>query len=107
MRFWPYLCGSVAGMIPEAFIYIYSGRLIRTLADVEYKNHHLTVVEIVYNIISFIIAIITTVAFTVYAKRTLNDLETASGNCEGNVDRRSLEMGKLPLEKHKNSFAYS
>ncbi|KAK6159717.1 hypothetical protein DH2020_003098 [Rehmannia glutinosa] len=24
MRFWPYLCGSVAGMIPEAFIYIYS-----------------------------------------------------------------------------------
>ncbi|XWS20629.1 hypothetical protein CRYUN_Cryun31cG0119000 [Craigia yunnanensis] len=24
MRFWPYLCGSIAGMIPEAFIYIYS-----------------------------------------------------------------------------------
>ena len=23
MRFWPYLCGSIAGMIPEAFIYIY------------------------------------------------------------------------------------
>lgn len=23
MRFWPYLCGSVAGMIPESFIYIY------------------------------------------------------------------------------------
>lgn len=23
MRFWPYLCGSVAGMVPEAFIYIY------------------------------------------------------------------------------------
>ncbi|MFQ6671512.1 hypothetical protein Gotur_036035 [Gossypium turneri] len=23
MKFWPYLCGSIAGMIPEAFIYIY------------------------------------------------------------------------------------
>ena len=23
MRFWPYLCGSVAGMVPEAFLYIY------------------------------------------------------------------------------------
>lgn len=23
MSFWPYLCGSVAGMIPESFIYIY------------------------------------------------------------------------------------
>ena len=23
MRFWPYLCGSVTGMVPEAFIYIY------------------------------------------------------------------------------------
>jgi len=23
MRFWPYLCGSIAGMVPEAFIYIY------------------------------------------------------------------------------------
>ncbi|KAK4847054.1 hypothetical protein QYF36_024956 [Acer negundo] len=29
IRFWPYLCGSIAGMVPETFIYIYSGRLIR------------------------------------------------------------------------------
>lgn len=27
MRFWPYLCGSIAGMIPEAFIYIYRSNL--------------------------------------------------------------------------------
>ncbi|CAA0819589.1 SNARE associated Golgi protein family [Striga hermonthica] len=111
MRFWPYLCGSVAGMIPEAFIYIYSGRLIRTLADVQYGNHHLTLVEIVYNIISFVIAIITTVAFTIYAKRTLSVLETSAGDCErgssGGSNKTSLELGKLPLEKHKNSFAYS
>ncbi|KAG8364003.1 hypothetical protein BUALT_Bualt19G0081100 [Buddleja alternifolia] len=108
MRFWPYLWGSVAGMIPEAFIYIYSGRLIRTLADVQYGNHHLTLVEIIYNVISFIVAIITTVAFTIYAKRTLNDLKTVEVNGEGSaIGDRSFELDKLPLEKHKSSFAFT
>ncbi|KAJ1420959.1 SNARE associated Golgi protein [Sesbania bispinosa] len=96
MRFWPYLWGSIAGMVPEAFIYIYSGRLIRTLADAQYGKHHLTTVEIVYNIISFIIAVVTIIAFTVYAKRTLNELKLAEVNEEsasvsGNA---SLEMEK-------------
>ncbi|KAL2959769.1 hypothetical protein AAZX31_17G003500 [Glycine max] len=99
MRFWPYLCGSVAGMVPEAFIYIYSGRLIKTLADAQYGKHHLTTVEIVYNIISFIIAIVTTIAFTVYAKRTLNQLKMAELNDE--VTFVSVEMEKLPLERPK------
>ncbi|XP_057798252.1 uncharacterized protein LOC131014338 isoform X1 [Salvia miltiorrhiza] len=141
MRFWPYLWGSVAGMIPEAFIYIYrfllslslcktcfrpdgleirrltsdvsrilcSGRLIRTLADVQYRNYHLTPVEIIYNVFSFIVAIITTVAFTVYARRTLDDLKAAEANGEGSAtdkDNNSrFEMHKLPLEKYKNSFS--
>ncbi|MBA0854567.1 hypothetical protein Goshw_001836 [Gossypium schwendimanii] len=155
MKFWPYLCGSIAGMIPEAFIYIYRrsavvvllngkgdwlqeegeknekkekisgpinailwqirnaamssnpnsiGRLIRTLANVKYGNYHLTPVEIIYNIVSFIIAIVTTIAFTVYAKRALNDL----GNRETEVDNESasyqggLEMEKLPDERIKH-----
>ncbi|MBA0711092.1 hypothetical protein Golax_010321 [Gossypium laxum] len=155
MKFWPYLCGSIAGMIPEAFIYIYRrsavvvllngkgdwlqeegeknekkekisgpinailwqirnaamssnsssiGRLIRTLANVKYGNYHLTPVEIIYNIVSFIIAIVTTIAFTVYAKRALNDL----GNRETEVDDESasyqggLEMEKLPDERRKH-----
>ncbi|GER29271.1 SNARE associated Golgi protein family [Striga asiatica] len=78
VRFWPYLCGSVVGMIPEAFIYIYSGRLLRTLADVKYGNHVMTPVEIIYNAISFIFAIVTIVAFGVYTKRTLNKLKAES-----------------------------
>ncbi|XP_059652170.1 uncharacterized protein LOC132299507 [Cornus florida] len=103
MNFWPYLCGSVAGMVPEAFIYIYSGRLIRTLADIKYGNHHLTSVEIIYNVISFIVAIITTVAFTVYAKRTLNELKSAEINEEASAsDHGRFEMEKLPLERPKH-----
>ncbi|OIT22480.1 PREDICTED: transmembrane protein 64-like isoform X2 [Nicotiana attenuata] len=101
MSFWPYLCGSIAGMIPEAFIYIYSGRLIKTFADVQYGNIHLTPVEIVYNVSSFIIAIITTVVFTVYTKRTLDELERAEDiEGEGSVfDNGKLEMGPLPSGK--------
>ncbi|KAK9088191.1 hypothetical protein Scep_027273 [Stephania cephalantha] len=127
MRFGPYLCGSIAGMIPEAFIYIYrywlmtnircsscmcydnSGRLLRTFADVRYGNRHMTTIEIVYNIISFIVALVTTVAFTVYAKRALDKLKAADGDGEGSEGgaaaretQSNFVMEKLPLEKPKH-----
>ncbi|KAM3377862.1 TVP38/TMEM64 family membrane protein [Capsicum galapagoense] len=103
MSFWPYFWGSIAGMIPESFIYIYSGRLIRTLADVQYGNHHLTTVEIVYNVISFIIAVVTIVAFTVYAKRALRQLESEEeNNGEGSTSNRGrLELEAFPIQKSK------
>nr|GMD40715.1 transmembrane protein 64 [Ipomoea batatas] len=102
MRFWPYFFGSVAGMIPESFVYIYSGRLIRTFADVKYGNHHLTKVEIIYNIISFIIAIMIIAVFTAYAKRTLSELQQAErngGESPTTYSNAKLEMEPLPLEK--------
>ncbi|KAK1568298.1 hypothetical protein Q3G72_022772 [Acer saccharum] len=103
MRFWPYLCGSIAGMVPEAFIYIYSGRLIRMLANVQYGNYHLTTVEIIYNIISFIIAVIATIAFTVYAKRALKEFESGEviGEDTSASNQGSFEMNKLPSERPK------
>lgn len=80
-----------------------SGRLIRTFADANYGSLHLTTVEIIYNIISFIIAVITTIAFTVYAKRALDDIKKAetSGVDASPSDHGNLEMGKLPLERPK------
>lgn len=102
MRFWPYLGGSIAGMIPEAFLYIYSGRLIRTFADVKYGNYHLTPLEIVYNVISFVVAIITVVLFTVYTKRKMEELKRAETNgSESAHGHENHEMEKLPLEKPK------
>ncbi|XP_014517864.1 transmembrane protein 64 [Vigna radiata var. radiata] len=98
MRFWPYLCGSIAGMVPEAFIYIYSGRLLKTLADAQYGKHRLTTVEIVYNIISFIVAVLTTIAFTVYAKKALNELNIAEANEEA-----ASVSGSTTLEIEKGS----
>ncbi|KAK9678033.1 hypothetical protein RND81_11G183400 [Saponaria officinalis] len=103
MRFWPYLWGSIAGMVPESFLYIYTGRLIRTFADVKYGNHHLTWVEIVYNVISFIVAIITIVVFTIYTKRALDELKRADAkDCRENVpsnhDTR-IQMEEFPLDR--------
>ncbi|VVB03881.1 unnamed protein product [Arabis nemorensis] len=93
MRFWPYFFGSITGMVPEAFIYIYSGRLIRTFADVQYGHQRLTTVEIVYNVISLIIAVVTTIAFTVYAKRALRELQ----NAEANEDEESQGKRDITL----------
>ncbi|KAL8205951.1 hypothetical protein R6Q57_009502 [Mikania cordata] len=98
MRFWPYLCGSIAGMIPEAFIYIYSGRLIRTFADVQYRNHRLTTLEIVYNVISFIIAGAMTIGFTVYAKKALKELENEDKEIDDVLYSGNIQLEKLPLE---------
>ncbi|XP_048135178.1 transmembrane protein 64 isoform X2 [Rhodamnia argentea] len=100
LHFWPYLSGSIAGMVPEAFLYIYSGRLMRTFADVKMGNHHLTTAEIVYNVVSFIVAVVTTVAFTVYAKRALSELEKKEANGEDSAsDVGILEMEKLSPER--------
>ncbi|XP_047328086.1 uncharacterized protein LOC124931620 [Impatiens glandulifera] len=109
MRFWPYLSGSIAGMVPEAFIYIYSGRLIRTLADVHYGNHRMSSIEIIYNVISLIIAVVSTIGFTIYAKKTLNELKKAdettkiSELCSEELkSTNSSELEKLSLERPKH-----
>ncbi|KAJ0926628.1 putative SNARE associated golgi family protein [Helianthus annuus] len=81
MKFWPYLCGSIAGMIPEAFIYIYSGRLIRTFADVQYRKH-------------------------LYAKKALKELENEDNKETDDVmDSGNIQLQKLPLER-RNNFGF-
>ena len=64
----------------------------------------MTAVEIIYNIVSLIIAIVTTIAFTIYAKRALNEL--GNGETEGEVEsasyQRGFEMEKLPVERPKH-----
>ncbi|CAN6206207.1 unnamed protein product [Urochloa humidicola] len=79
MKFNPYICGSVFGMIPDVFINIYSGRLIRTLAELNYHKHRMTTVEIVYNVISVIVAVVFAIGFTIYARRALDNMERSGG----------------------------
>ncbi|KAG8097355.1 hypothetical protein GUJ93_ZPchr0013g33989 [Zizania palustris] len=103
IKFNPYLCGSIAGMVPEAFIYIYSGRLIRTLADMKYGNYKMTPVEITYNIISFAIAAVLTVAFTVYAKRALNDIQESEGILTGEYGTSAGSAGHKNPRRQRSS----
>ncbi|TKW36055.1 hypothetical protein SEVIR_2G415200v4 [Setaria viridis] len=81
MKFNPYICGSLVGMIPDVFINIYSGRLIRTLAELNYHKHRMTTVEIVYNVVSVIVAVVFAIGFTIYARRTLDNMERSEGIC--------------------------
>ncbi|KAG0501668.1 hypothetical protein HPP92_001740 [Vanilla planifolia] len=100
MRFGPYICGSIVGMIPEAFIYIYSGRLMRTLANMEYGSYKMTPVEISYNVLSSVVAVALTIAFTVYGRRTLSGLKIAEedameiGECQHSIEIEIQSQGK-------------
>lgn len=65
----------------------------------KYGKYTMTPVEIVYNIISFIVAIAITVGFTVYARRALSDLRKAESSAEGiNLHTNSTELCKFPQE---------
>ncbi|KAG0477638.1 hypothetical protein HPP92_012357 [Vanilla planifolia] len=97
LKFGPYVCGSITGMIPEAFIYIYSGRLIRTLANMKYGNYSMTTVEIVYSVVSFIVAVSLVVFFTSYARRAINDLNVAESG-KNSHDQRAIEIEDMPRE---------
>lgn len=99
MKFGPYICGSIAGMVPEAFLYIYSGRLIRTFADMHYGKYRMSTVAIVYNVVSFIVAVVITVAFTIYAKRALSELRRAEADGNSNPPGGTIEIGKLPIQQ--------
>ncbi|XP_010433906.1 PREDICTED: uncharacterized protein LOC104717963 [Camelina sativa] len=72
VKYGPYIAGSLAGMAPEIFVALYTGILIRTLADastVEQKG--ISILQIVLNIIGFVATVVTTILITKYAKRQL------------------------------------
>ncbi|XP_047064960.1 uncharacterized protein LOC124672839 [Lolium rigidum] len=76
IKYTPYICGSVVGMVPDTLVNIYSGRLILTLADLKYDKRRMTTVEIVYNVISAAVALLVGVGFTIYARRALDGIQS-------------------------------
>lgn len=75
VKFGPYLLGTLVGMVPEIFVAIYTGIMIRTLADASNDQHSLSAPQILCTVIGFLLTIATTVVVTVYAKRRLSELQ--------------------------------
>ncbi|KAK2409562.1 SNARE associated Golgi protein family [Trifolium repens] len=75
VKYGPYIIGSLVGMVPEIFVAIYTGILIRTLADATNESQSLTVQQIIFNALGFCLTVATTIIITVYAKRRLKELQ--------------------------------
>ncbi|ONK73178.1 uncharacterized protein A4U43_C04F28080 [Asparagus officinalis] len=79
VKYFPYICGSLIGSVPETFMTIYTGRLLRTLADVATEGGFLSMEQVLYNALCFGAAVAATAAFTIYAKRALQTLKAGEG----------------------------
>ncbi|OVA07741.1 SNARE associated Golgi protein [Macleaya cordata] len=75
VKYCPYIFGSLVGVVPEIFVSIYSGILIRSLADATQGHRSLSTPQIIYNAIGFCLTVAVTVFITIYAKRTLKKLQ--------------------------------
>ncbi|XP_061348266.1 uncharacterized protein LOC133293681 [Gastrolobium bilobum] len=76
VKYGPYIIGSLVGMVPEIFVAIYTGILIRTLADASHEKHSLSAPQIILNVLGFCLTVATTIVITVYAKRRLKELQS-------------------------------
>ncbi|CAA6673610.1 unnamed protein product [Spirodela intermedia] len=75
VKYCPYIFGSLAGTIPETFVTIYSGILLRNVADASHGKGFLSVEQIIWDVLGFCAAVAATIAITVYAKKTLQRLQ--------------------------------
>ncbi|KAE8675687.1 Leucine-rich repeat protein kinase family protein isoform 1 [Hibiscus syriacus] len=75
VEYGPYILGSLIGMVPEIFVSIYTGTLIQTLADASQERSGLSAVQILLNVGGFLVTLVATIVFTVYAKRQLRKLQ--------------------------------
>ncbi|XP_027334556.1 transmembrane protein 64-like [Abrus precatorius] len=75
VKYGPYIVGSLVGMVPEVFVAIYTGILIRTLADASHEKHSLSAQQIILNVAGFCLTVATTILITAYARRRLDELQ--------------------------------
>lgn len=75
VKYVPYLLGSMAGMVPEILVAIYTGIMIKTLADASTDQRTLSTAQIIFNVCGFCLTLTTTVIITIYAKRRLKELQ--------------------------------
>ncbi|XP_073285659.1 uncharacterized protein [Primulina huaijiensis] len=75
VKYCPYLLGTLTGMVPEVFVALYTGILIKTLADASHNHRTLSAPQIIFNVFGFCTTVAATVIVTIYAKRRLRELQ--------------------------------
>ncbi|CAN8274168.1 unnamed protein product [Cochlearia groenlandica] len=81
VKYVPYIIGSLLGMVPEVFVAIYTGNLVKTIAEASSSSsssageHGLSITQIILNILGFLGTVATTILFTKYAKRQLETMK--------------------------------
>ncbi|KAL0914170.1 hypothetical protein M5K25_017680 [Dendrobium thyrsiflorum] len=98
VQYCPYICGSMVGIVPDIFITIYSGRLLRNLADATDRGDFLSLQQVIYDVLGFSAALAATVAITIYAKRTLQTLQIEDKihqSCHPEPENLSLQPPRL------------
>ncbi|XVE73990.1 hypothetical protein DITRI_Ditri11bG0163000 [Diplodiscus trichospermus] len=68
----PYLLGTLVGMVPEVFVALYSGILIRSLEDATQDKKTLTTRQMVFNVVGFCASATATVFIGIHTKRRLD-----------------------------------
>uniref|UniRef100_A0A7N0ZTQ8 VTT domain-containing protein n=1 Tax=Kalanchoe fedtschenkoi TaxID=63787 RepID=A0A7N0ZTQ8_KALFE len=74
VSYFPYLCGSVVGMVPEVFVGLYSGIVIRTLADATQDHTDISKTQMILNVVGIIGMVCATIIIGIFAKRKLDKL---------------------------------
>ncbi|KAL9231067.1 hypothetical protein vseg_006335 [Gypsophila vaccaria] len=74
VKYGPYILGSTLGTVPDVFVALYTGKLMKTLADASVKHHSLTAQEIILNVVGFAATVATTIICTILAKKRLRTM---------------------------------
>ena len=67
----------------------------------------MSALEIIYNIISFIIAAVMTIGFTFYSKKSLNELQSEEKVNMLNFEYGNVQMENLPLDRPNDLSLHS
>ncbi|CAM8901811.1 unnamed protein product [Rhodiola kirilowii] len=74
VSYFPYLCGSVVGMIPEIFAGLYSGIVIWTLADATQDRRPVSKTQTILNVVGVVGMVLATILIGLFAKKRLDKL---------------------------------
>lgn len=75
VKYGPYLLGTLVGMLPDIFLGLYTGVLIKALANASYSGGSMSILQMVVDVGGFCIVVAAAVLITMYAKRRLEELQ--------------------------------